>query len=58
VAQVRSPLYQTLAILIHRTHRDEMMKITFMFAALTGMLAVILDAYANHNLTFTLTEQT
>lgn len=34
-----------------------MMKITFMFAALTGMLAVILDAYANHNLTFTLTEQ-
>lgn len=55
---MRSPLYQTLAILIHRTHRDEMMKITFMFAALTGMLAVILDAYANHNLTFTLTEQT
>jgi uncharacterized membrane protein YgdD (TMEM256/DUF423 family) len=34
-----------------------MMKITFMFAALTGMLAVILDAYVNHNLIFILTEQ-
>ena len=54
---MRSPLYQTLAILIHCTRRDEMMKITFMFAALTGMLAVILDAYASHSLTFTLTEQ-